>query len=60
MCDLKPAPEQQPKTFGPIRIMFLYTKAIATGAPNIRGDIELLMQQLHTGFAPPGWAAISR
>jgi len=50
MCDVKPAPEQLPKTFGPIRIMFLYTKAVAAGAPNIRGDIELLMQQLRTGF----------
>jgi hypothetical protein len=50
MCDVKSAPEQQPKTFGPIRIMFLYTKAVAAGAPNIRGDIELLMQQLRTGF----------
>jgi hypothetical protein len=49
-CDVKPAPGQQPKTFGPIRIMFLYTKAVAAGAPNIRGDIELLMQQLRTGF----------
>jgi hypothetical protein len=50
MCDVKPAAGQQPKTFGPIRIMFLYTKAVAAGAPNIRGDIELLMQQLRTGF----------
>jgi hypothetical protein len=50
-CDVKPAPGQQPKTFGPIRIMFLYTKAVAAGAPNIRGDIELLMQQLRTGFS---------
>jgi hypothetical protein len=49
-CDVKPAPGQQPKSFGPIRIMFLYTKAVAAGAPNIRGDIELLMQQLRTGF----------
>ena len=49
-CDVKPAAGQQPKTFGPIRIMFLYTKAVAAGAPNIRGDIELLMQQLRTGF----------
>jgi hypothetical protein len=30
--------------------MFLYSKAVAAGAPNIRGDIELLMQQLRTGF----------
>jgi Metallo-peptidase family M12B Reprolysin-like len=51
MCDVKSAPEQQPKIFGPIRIMFLYTKAVAAGAPNIRGDIELLMQQLRTGFS---------
>src|SRR5215470_6729080 len=50
MCDVKAAPGQQPKTFGPIRIMFLYTKAVAAGAPNIHGDIELLMQQLRTGF----------
>jgi hypothetical protein len=49
-CDVKPAPGQQPKTFGPIRIMFLYTKAVAAGAPNIRADIELLMQQLRTAF----------
>jgi hypothetical protein len=51
MCDVKPAAGQQPKTFGPIRIMFLYTKAVAADAPNIRGDIELLMQQLRTGFS---------
>jgi len=50
-CDVKPAPGQQPKTFGPIRIMFLYTKAVAAGAPNIRADIELIMQQLRTGFS---------
>src|SRR5262245_35228375 len=49
-CDVKPAPGQLPNTFGPIRIMFLYTKAVATGAPNIRADIELLMQQLRTAF----------
>jgi len=49
-CDVKPAAGQQPKIFGPIRIMFLYSKAVAAGAPNIRGDIELLMQQLRTGF----------
>src|SRR5262249_17995492 len=52
-CDVKPAPGQQPKTIGPIRIMFLYTKAVAAGAPNIRADIELLMQQLRTAFAAP-------
>src|SRR5262245_21545591 len=50
-CDVKPAPGQQPKTFGPIRVMFLYTKAVAAGAPNIRADIELLMQQLRTAFS---------
>jgi len=51
MCDVKSADGQQPKTFGPLRVMFLYTKAVAAGAPNIRGDIELLMQQLRTGFS---------
>jgi hypothetical protein len=50
-CDVTPAPGQQPKTFGPIRIMFLYTKAVAAGAPNIRADIELLMQQLRTAYS---------
>src|SRR5262245_3286152 len=41
-CDVKPAAGQQPKTFGPIRIMFLYTRAVAAGAPNIRGDTQFL------------------
>jgi peptidyl-Asp metalloendopeptidase len=50
-CDVAPAPGQQPKTFGPIRIMFLYTKAVAAGAPNIGADIELLMQQLRTAYS---------
>src|SRR5438045_8527154 len=40
MCDVKPADGQQPKTIGPIRIMFLYTKAVAAGTPNIAGDLE--------------------
>jgi len=34
--------------------MFLYTKAVAAGAPNIRGDIELLMQQLRPALVRPG------
>ncbi len=50
LCDVNPAPGQQPKTFGPIRIMFLYTKAVAASTPNIRADIELMMQQLRTGY----------
>ena len=50
-CDVAPAPGQQPKTFGPLRIMFLYTKAVAAGAPNISADIELLMQQLRTAYS---------
>jgi hypothetical protein len=50
-CDVKPAPGQQPRTFGPIRVMFLYTPAVAAGSPNIRADIELLMQQLRTAFS---------
>jgi peptidyl-Asp metalloendopeptidase len=50
-CDVPPAPGKQPKTFGPIRIMFLYTKAVAAGAPSIRADIELLMEQLRTAYS---------
>jgi len=50
-CDVKPAAGQQPKAFGPIRIMFLYTKEVAANAPNIRADIELLMQQLQTAYS---------
>jgi hypothetical protein len=49
-CDVKPAPGQQPKTLGPVRIMLLYTKEVAAGAPNIRADVELLMQQLRTVY----------
>jgi Metallo-peptidase family M12B Reprolysin-like len=50
-CDVQPAPGKQPKTFGPIRIMFLYTNAVAAGAPSIRADIELLMEQLRTAYS---------
>src|SRR5262245_30320463 len=51
LCDIKPAPGQQPKIVGPIRIMFLYTKEVAASALSIRADIELLMQQLRTVYS---------
>lgn len=52
-CDVKSAAGQQPKTLGPIRVMILYTKEAAAGTPNIRADIELIMQQLRTAFGAP-------
>src|SRR5262245_10358884 len=50
-CDVKAAPGQQPKTFGPIRVMLLYTPAVRASTPNIGADIELIMQQLRTVYS---------
>jgi peptidyl-Asp metalloendopeptidase len=51
LCDVKPAEGQQPKTFGPIRVMFLYTPAARTSSANIGADVELIMQQLRNVFS---------
>jgi hypothetical protein len=51
LCDVKAPEGQQPKTFGPIRVMFLYTPAVRTGSPNIRADVELIGQQLRNVFS---------
>jgi hypothetical protein len=50
-CDVKPGEGQQPKTFGPIRLMFLYTPAVRTSTPNVRADIELITQQVRNVFS---------
>jgi hypothetical protein len=49
-CDVKPAAGQPPKTFGPIRVMFVYTPAVRASTPNVRADIELIMQQLRAAY----------
>src|SRR6266545_832059 len=50
-CDVKPPEGAQPKVLGPIRVMFLYTQAVRANAPNIRADVELLVQQLRGVFS---------
>jgi len=51
LCDVKPRPGQQPKSFGPIRIMFVYTTAAKAETANIRAEIELIMNQTREAFS---------
>ena len=51
LCDVKPPPGQPPKTFGPLRVMILYTPAVTAASPNIRADIELIVQQIRTAYS---------
>jgi hypothetical protein len=49
LCDVKT--DGPPKSFGPLRVMFLYTPAVKQNSPDIRKDIELLMLQLQRAFS---------
>jgi hypothetical protein len=51
LCDMKPRPGQQPKAFGPIRIMFVYTTAAKAETANIRAEIELMFNQTREAFS---------
>jgi hypothetical protein len=51
LCDARPAPGQAPKTFGPVRVMILYTPAARASSANIQSDIRLLMDQLKQAFS---------
>jgi len=51
LCDVKPPPGQPPKTFGPLRVMIIYTPEVTAATPNIRADVELIMQQMRTAYS---------
>jgi len=50
-CDVRPRPGQQPKAFGPVRVMIVYTRAAKADTANIRAEIELIMNQTREAFS---------
>lgn len=45
MCDVPPGPGQQPKSFGPIRVLIAYTPAASKESRSIASDIQIMMLQ---------------
>jgi len=52
MCDVPIRQGQQPKTFGPIRVMIAYTPAAKRESRSITADIQIMIQQLRDVFSP--------
>jgi hypothetical protein len=49
-CDVPPKAGESPRVFGPLRLLMLYTPATRSDTPNIRADVELIMQQFRRAY----------